>query len=265
MTRYFLVALLAGMIGVAMLAAADDPTEPPVRLKKKRPAAEVPPVEKEEPKDKRPMPEPKEKAGGEPAVPAEPQMDEQEILNRVSRNMRAAEERLANKELGEPTRQVQRDILDDLDKLISTMSQPPSNDGGGGASSSAQSAQQKQKGGQQASSGGRRSQQKQGQGGKGQQQMARQGGQGTPGQQPGQQSNQQANNQSSVGTRPGAGNGGPEEVKKASDVYKDIWGHLPESLRQEMTAYMREDKMAKYKDVIEQYYRTIAEKGRRKE
>jgi hypothetical protein len=64
----------------------------------------------------------------------------------------------------------------------------------------------------------------------------------------------------------GMGGGGKtEELNNLADVYKDIWGHLPESLRAEMNAYSREEFMAKYKDVLKQYYATIAEKGRRKD
>ena len=51
---------------------------------------------------------------------------------------------------------------------------------------------------------------------------------------------------------------------KIADLYKDIWGHLPETLRQEMNQYSREQFMAKYNDLLKQYYATIAEKGRKK-
>jgi len=54
----------------------------------------------------------------EPLSRDEAEVDEQEMLNRIAKNMRSAETRLANKELGEDTKQVQRDILQDLDRLI---------------------------------------------------------------------------------------------------------------------------------------------------
>ena len=54
----------------------------------------------------------------EPEAPAEPQEDEKEVLARIQKNMRASEEKLSKKELGEPTLQTQRDALADLDKLI---------------------------------------------------------------------------------------------------------------------------------------------------
>jgi hypothetical protein len=55
-----------------------------------------------------------------------------------------------------------------------------------------------------------------------------------------------------------------EQMSKLADVYKDVWGHLPETLRQEMDQYSREQFMAKYNELLKQYYATIAEKGRRK-
>jgi len=63
----------------------------------------------------------RDKPGGSPAkrdAEAQPEMDEQEILQRVLKNSRTSEERLANKEVNDGTKQVQRDILSDLDKLI---------------------------------------------------------------------------------------------------------------------------------------------------
>ena len=55
-----------------------------------------------------------------------------------------------------------------------------------------------------------------------------------------------------------------DEANKIADVFKDVWGHLPESMRAEMDAYSREQFMFKYKPHIEQYYSAISEKSRRK-
>ena len=69
-----------------------------------------------------------------------------------------------------------------------------------------------------------------------------------------------------TGDQPGGG--GPkmskDEANKIADVFKDVWGHLPESMRAEMDAYSREQFMFKYKPLIEQYYTAISEKSRRK-
>jgi hypothetical protein len=46
---------------------------------------------------------------------------------------------------------------------------------------------------------------------------------------------------------------------------KEVWGHLPESLRAEMDAYSNPRPfMPRYDDLIRKYYRTIATKGRAK-
>lgn len=265
MTRRFVISLAAGLLGFAFLVAADDPPaeqpEPPVRLKKKNKA--LPEVPKENPaddkaaegKDRPPMPGERPRVE-EPApdAPIDGEAEQKEVLARVGRNMRTAEDRLANKEVGDGTRQVQRDILDDLDKLIKLSQQPPPPSGGGGAS--AKSGGQEQRGQQSARGGGKTSPrgQKPGQG------------QQTAGQKPGQ-GNQPQNSQANrgAGSNPGAGSGGPEEPNRIADLFKaDVWGHLPETLRQEMNQYSREKFMAKYDDLIRQYYSTIAEKGRRK-
>ena len=38
------------------------------------------------------------------------------------------------------------------------------------------------------------------------------------------------------------------------DVYKDIWGHLPEKMRQEMDLYYREQFIPRYSELLKQYY-----------
>lgn len=43
-------------------------------------------------------------------------------------------------------------------------------------------------------------------------------------------------------------------------VAKQVWGHLPERLRQEMNQYYKEQFMPKYGDLLRQYYGTLAER-----
>lgn len=45
------------------------------------------------------------------------------------------------------------------------------------------------------------------------------------------------------------------------DVAKDVWGHLPDKLRQQMTQYYKEDVMPKYSELLKLYYSSLAEKG----
>ena len=119
------------------LAFADDPPsgqpdDPPVRLKKKdKPDAAKPDDAKPPMKDEKKEP-PKKEDAKEPPEPSAPQEDEAEVLNRIAKNIRMAEEKLGNKELGDGTRQLQEDILKDLDSLIRAAENPPPQGGGGG-------------------------------------------------------------------------------------------------------------------------------------
>jgi hypothetical protein len=297
--RRIAVGLLSVAFLLAGLAVAQEAQpggdDPPVRLKKKvkpdagekakddQPKPADPP--KDEPKDK-PKDEPK--MGDEPAMPDEPEADENEVLNRVGKNMRTSEDRLANRELNDSTRQVQEDILKDLDDLINR----EKNGGGGGGNDQQnqdQQNQQNQNPDQKQQAGG----QKQGgktrlgmggnKGGKGQQQQQARAGQ-KPGGKKGQQGNgkqgdQQANaggqggqngqkpqGQGQAGNMGGGGGQSQGPVNKLAEVYKpDDWGNLPQTMRAEMNTYSREQFMAKYNELIKQYYSTIAEKSRKKD
>src|SRR5262249_55191611 len=124
------------------------------RLKRKKrtdPPAKVEPGKKDGEK----APEkPKAKAKeDEPLVPEDgppEEEDEKEVLERIARNMRAVEEKLGNRELGEPTAQQQRDVLKDRDSLIKkSESQQQQQQGGGGGGGRADQQQQQDQGGQQ--------------------------------------------------------------------------------------------------------------------
>jgi hypothetical protein len=259
---------------VPWILAADPPSDPddPPRLKKKeKPAAAKEEPDKkpdaEEKKDKKTEPAPKErdriKIGEEPPrdPPAEPEVDIQELLSRLLKKTRTTEERLANKEVGEGTRQLQRDILQDIDALIKeSQRQQNSSDNQQQQDQQSGASQDQDKKQQQGGMGQQRGQRRQTARGqrRGQRQVAR--GQGEQEQQ-GEQQDQSAQN----GKQGGGGNGGQEEMNKLAEVYKDIWGHLPEALRAEMMSYTREQFMDKYKDQLKRYYSTIAEKGRKGE
>lgn len=307
------------LVGLAILVstlapAADEPAnpgdEPPLRLKKKKKAdanptgAEEKKAEEKKPEAKKPE-EKKEQAkeempgeitrDGEPIDPGE---DEKEVLERVARNMKAVEERIVNKELNEGTRQLQEDIVKDLESLIrsSEGGGGGGEGGGGGDDQNDPQNQQGQKGGQQGQKSGQKGQKGNQQGKKGQQQgqqgqqgqkggekgqqgqkSGQQGQQGQKGSQQGQKGGQQGQKggqegnekqQGMGGGNPGAGNGKdePPQPNREGEVFKDPWGHLPETLRQQMHAYAsREKYMDKHHDLIKQYYKTIAAQGRKKE
>ena len=65
------------------------------------------------------------------------------------------------------------------------------------------------------------------------------------------------------GNQAGAGGTSPPGLDKLADLYKEIWGEYEKRDRLEMDAYQKEGYMAKYRELLKQYYSTIAEKGRR--
>jgi hypothetical protein len=275
------------LFAVAVLVSfvfADDPLP---RLKKKSKPAEDAPAKKDEPSPKEnekykkgQPPRSPEKLKGEDdpdVAPPEEQLDEQEVLNRLAKNMRAAEDRLGNKELGESTQQVLRDILDDLDKLIRQTQnggqqgqddQQDQQNQGDAQQGQQKQGQQKQKQQQSAGSVGQQKNQRGNQQSQRSQREARRQQkrgqqQRAQGQQQGEQ--QEQNAQQQAGNNSGGGRGGQQgEPNKIADVYKDIWGHLPETLRAEMDAYGREKFMLKYEELIKRYYDRAARESRRK-
>jgi hypothetical protein len=222
---------------------------------------------------------------------ADPEEDDAEILERINKNMRAVEDKLGNKELGDATEQQQRDILNDIDSLI-RRSQEGGGGGGGGQDQQNQDQQnqdqqnQEQKGGQgggmsraekrrqerqQARNQGGRQQRQQAQNRpqRGDQQGDQKGDKMAGGKQPQPQPNpmgKQPQPKPIGGDQPGAGKTGPTTDKqREAELTKEIWGHLPESLRAEMNAYSNPQPfMPRYDDLIKKYYKAIAEKGRKK-
>jgi len=45
-----------------------------------------------------------------------------------------------------------------------------------------------------------------------------------------------------------------------NEVVKDVWGHLPDKLRQQATQYYKEEMMARYSELLRMYYSSLAEK-----
>jgi hypothetical protein len=254
------------LLALPFLAAADQPgpdqPEPPLRLKKKhRPvdaAADKKPDAKNE-QDKEGSAR-KPKAGDKDKV-REPQTgrklrlpeddeqprkdaakEAQEALAQAAKEMRESRERLARKDTGEGTQEIQRDILKRLETLLKQQQQQDQQQQSQSSSSSSRRQQDARSRGQQRNAGQR-------------QQTVQQRRQG--------QANQPQQTQADSAGR-GTGRDAKERMSKIADLYKDVWGSLPETLRQEMDQYSRERFMPKYDDLLKQYYARVAEKGRRK-
>jgi hypothetical protein len=50
---------------------------------------------------------------------------------------------------------------------------------------------------------------------------------------------------------------------KLADLYKDVWGTLPDRMRQEMDLYYREQFMPRYSELLRQYYAALAEQRKK--
>src|SRR5208283_2643064 len=158
----------------------------------------------------------------------------------------SAEERLAKQKVDDGTRQVQRDILKDMDALIKA-SRQQQNDNSANSSSSADPSDPKNRSGRRTAQASRKNS----------------GSQGQQGQRKGQGERNDKSSENG-GKSPHAGGGKfdqNDDLNRIPDVFKDAWGHLPSSMRAEMNAYSHDAFMAKYKDLLERYYATIAEKS----
>jgi len=246
----FVVFLTWGGHGFADARAQEQP-EPPALLKKK-----VKPQQPPTAPDKKPekLPEKKPEASPKPEAkkPEESREDPdrealeleqkmQEAKKRLLENFKLADDRLEKKDAGEGTQQVQRDIVHDLEELIDQtqrLQQPQEQQQS--SSSSSSSSQRKQ----QARS--RRMQRNR-----------------SSARRPTPTPEQENPTSQATGNLRKYGKEQQDNMSKIADLYKDVWGHLPETLRQEMDQYSREQFMAKYNDLLKQYYSTIAEKGRK--
>ena len=297
MSRLAAILLTALLLVVGLTWADDDgpdkkaPPDGVPRLKRKKRAPSPPDVkppvgpdkdkEKPGPKDRQPGKE-KEKEAEEAIVPedgdGEPEEDDKDVLERLATNLRSVEEKLGNRELGEPTRQQQSDILKDIDSLIRRKQQG----GGGGGANQPPPQGGADQGEQDQKQGG--AQQKQGGGGSSERRTAGRGkqrgqrnarasrrprqGRGTSRSMAGRQPRPTGSQQPSP--RPenerGKTSDSPDDRKNPkTELGKGYWGHLPESVRAQMDAYSNPQPfMPRYDDLVKKYYRTIAEQGRKK-
>lgn len=264
---FWLLAVAPGLVLADEEKPASDKPVPGLKRKVRPPeppAPDKPPPTKD--------PKPGEKEPTDPPAKSEPEkIQEKEVFDRLARNLRNAQDKLNARDAGGGTQQFQRDVLKDLDALIQRAQQD-----------SPQNQHDKGQQGQQANQDPQQgSQKQQGQKQQGQKQQGKQntmaGGGGARGSKQGKAPQTQsrpgskvAGKQSPSKPKPSAttsGQGGKptagrdENMNKIADLYKEIWGHLPETLRMEMDSYSREAYLGKYHDLLKQYYSSIAEKS----
>jgi hypothetical protein len=200
---------------------ADEPAESQDKPEQTAPAAQEPkpPAKPETTKPRAPGDDDLLKALEKKSAPAE--VDDENPLLRVGQRMRDVQGRLAKADPGDETQTLQKGIVDDIDTLIEQLKKA------GGQSSKQQ--QQKRN-----TSNPSANQKQQGQ--------------------PNQASEP---NENDVSFKPGQVS--DERMKANERLVRAIWGHLPEKLREEMQQAFKEADLPKYRPLIDQYFKAIAE------
>jgi len=255
------------------LAAAQDTVRPKADEKKAEPKHELPKAE---------MP---------PAD--EEEIDVHKTAERIAENAQKAGDRLKDKDPGTETRKIQNDVLKDIDALIKKAQQPPpppmSSDmpppmsdmkpppkGGGGQPKSPMgmggggSPPPKMGGG----GGGAGSDNKSGRRPRRERKprgdsptgdpMAGAGDMNPLPARPEPKEGPMGGKDERTGDGAGFGKSSPKRQNdKLADLYKDVWGHLPDRLRQEMDLYYREQFMPRYSELLRRYYAALAEQRKK--
>ena len=197
-----------------------------------------------------------------PAEPKKDMVDVGKTAERIIQNANEAGKRLGAKDPGADTRKIQQEILKDIDALIRKAQEPPPPDQNqqpnGGMSNLGGGMPKQTMGGNDPSSGPPSR--------KDRRERARQNAGNPTGN--GQQT-QTASEPRRPDPKTGMGpmDGSPNRIESKAampripDVYKEVWGHLPEKMRQEMDLYFRDRFMPRYSELLRQYYSSLAERG----
>ncbi len=209
----------------------------------------------------------------EPIAPGEME-DPAKILERLTQNTKDIGERLKDQDTGDETRMKQDQALKDIDALLKQNEPPPS--GGGGASQMPPPMGGDQSGmkpppmggtGQPMPMGGQRPKRGDKPMGGMKEPMMQPGGMKEPMMQPGgmKEPMMQPGGMKEPGTESGTnktGNSTAPILPNEDPFTKQVWGHLPEKLRQQASQYYREQYMPKYQEMLKQYYSNLAERDR---
>ena len=274
MTRNIGITFAMSALMVAFLAAADD--APPAKGDKE-PA-------KKQPADQPPVKDNDAKGKEDPAAPDVKQEDPKEIINRLKDEFDNASTEL---EKSKDARKTQKDIIDDLDKLIkaqndkdcncsgssssgksgssSGQSQAKSSSSGNSSNGQGSKGQGEQKGSSQANKSGQKGEK----GGENEKKEDHAKKEGAKGEEKKDQAKlDDGKKEGKTGGDLTGGGGGEKNSKKTSsveDLKIDIWGHYPDKKRKELDIYASERFMPKYEEILRQYYRKLAEQNSKKE
>ena len=214
-----------------------------------------------------------------PDMPPDVEENPLKIAERALTNAKDATEKLANQDAGDETQAAQKRTLKAIDDLLKKSENPPpmgggnppppmgGGGGGGGGSPPPMGRSGKPMGNGKPMPMGSGQPMPMGSGqpmpmGSGQPMPG--GGQPMPGAgQP--MGGQPMGGQAQSGSAPGQGGAkSPPGVPLPEKITKDVWGHLPSQLRQQMSQFYRERFMPKYSELLRQYYSSLAEKEKEK-
>jgi hypothetical protein len=273
MTRSAPFAVLAGLL-LAAASRADVEVAPPPR--------EVRPDGTRDP-----APVPKVPKAENPA----------ETVGKIIKNSKTITERLAKSDTGTATRKTQDETLALIDSLLNREDDPPPQPSGSpeqkeqDQKSDSKQGEKKDdgspSGGMQPMGGMQQPMAGGGQGGGRRPRAGSQPGESQAKQQPGEKGKEPMKDPGSgsqakadpkkddktgakedpKGEAAGEPGGGPKGVPSRPSlpvddvVVKEVWGHLPDRVRQQVTQYYKEQFMPKYADLLKQYYSSLAEKN----
>jgi len=208
--------------------------------------------------DDKPLPEKKTDAPVEKKKPSldedllkalDPNAEKEETdvdrLERAIKGMREAQKRIESQDTGTQTRETQEQVVRDLDKLIDLIRQQLQQ-------AQQQSQKQKQK------------QQKDKQKPLAKVELDPQNSQKQQQKQGEPKSGQSGTDKSKQSTdRTAADKAREEEAARREKLIKDVWGHLPPALREELNNAYKENYLPKYEDQVRKYYESLAEKNKK--
>jgi len=187
--------------------------------------------------------------------------EEARLRDQITQDMQSAEKRLRLPNAGPVTQQMQNQAIRNIDRLIELLRNPPPSPPQSNSDSSPMNQPNQQPQGSQQPKGALS------QPSSSMQQSRR------------ERRQQQVRNQQAAPKDAGAmptpapgqplraGNAPPTEatasVEKIADMSRDNWGHLPQALRQELDQYYRDRFMPRYRDLVQEYYKRLAEQDRR--
>lgn len=180
-----------------------------------------------------------------------PAAQKENKLDRVAQGMRNAGNKLGENQTGKDTRQIQEQVIRDLDDLIKQMENPPPNGGGGGGGGGASSSR--------TSSGGASGQR-----------LQKMSSDSTPQNQQGKPLNGQGMDKAGEREKKVAEGSqersdserkAAEEAARKKKLEMDVWGHLPPHLRDQLLNTYGERMLPKYQQLVKQFYEALSEQN----